>query len=247
MRLLWTGGLALMGFGLALWLAFSVHQLESELAAARAALESQRTNQTEAALALAQCRIESAMRDAFRAPETAAPALGSACACAEADCATPGASEAGAAGSTRSNEPASDEQRQAAVRAYLERRVAAADPDGEMDDATRRTALELLTRIRALRSRTRAAGEERDEHAQAADLSQAEDEFTRVTGEGVGEFLARIAEPAPARPRRPGEEPPLLEGAERKRFADEVSRLLGVAEPGSVEVLQRGAWRDEDE
>jgi len=251
MRSRGTLALAALAFvlvGVAGWLLLSVERLEGDLALAQAALAEARSSQTEAALELARCRVERAVRDALEgvaAPGSASPATD--CDCPAPDC--PG--EAALEPARAEPDTWADDER---VRAHLARRIAAVDPDGEMDEATRRTAVDLLAQLRALRAKAPETGGEEGEGEDAAryadslresERRRVEEEFADLTGESVGEFLARIAEPSPERARRPGEAEPLLDGAARKRFADEVTRMLGVAEPGSVEVLEGGEWRSE--
>lgn len=241
----WTVGVALaaaaLAVGLAGWLAVSLVRLEQELAATRAALAAERAEETEAALSLAQCRIESALRDALQVPGSEALVVDpTACEC-DPEVVCEMGSLAEEEGEPDESTPAAG--RDAALRAYLEARVARAGD--ELDEATQREVVELLFRVRKLRQNASGTTAPDEARTQALELSVAEEEFTRLTGEGVGEFLNRVAEPVPARSRAASEETPLLDGAERKRFADEVSRMLGVTEPGAVEVLEDGDWRSE--
>ena len=127
----------------------------------------------------------------------------------------------------------SPEEREAYVRAHLERRIAAAFPDEEMDERTREEAVALLVRIRALRGGTAAA-----EPGRPDALGDAEEAFIELTGMGVGEFLARAHTRQPVRD--PGSEQAarLLQEAPAKRFASELDRMLGIAEPGAAEALE---------
>lgn len=140
--------------------------------------------------------------------------------------------------------PPSEEK--AVFRTYLEGRYDRAADELGLDPRDREVVIDLLEKIRELR-----AG--RGDAAPGTDaFADAQYEFIERTGMSVGEFLMALetAQPprpgAPALPLRPGQARPPSEGAERKYFQDELSRQLGVKEPGSVERLdEHGEWTGE--
>lgn len=127
------------------------------------------------------------------------------------------------------------EEREAYVRAHLEERLTQAFLAGQLSEDQRHGALMLLMRIRSLR----ASGASGDEFVRA------QQELVDLTGMGVGELLEEL-ELSASRSHRPDAVPPIREGELRKRFADETSRRLGIAEPGSVERYEDGVWRGEE-
>ncbi len=124
-------------------------------------------------------------------------------------------------------------ERSAWLRSQLDRRLEEAWLEGEIGDAERHRAIDLLMQIRELRRSGGAGGSE---------VIRAQEEFIDLTGVGVGEFLERL-DPSVRRSRRPEEALVVQEGETRKRFQDEVSRRLGIVEPGSVERLRDGEWQ----
>ncbi len=140
----------------------------------------------------------------------------------------------------------SSEQRSAYVREHLEEKLATAFEPGDMDEATRAEVLDLLLEIRELHAE--GEGAPLDDPAVSASrdaLVGAQERLTELTGLGVGELLRTLDAGSPGRSLRPEEGGAELEGEERKRFADEASRMLGVTQPGSVEVLRDGEWVEE--
>jgi len=73
----------------------------------------------------------------------------------------------------------------------------------------------------------------------------AQQELIDLTGMGVGELLETI-EVSASSSKRPEQAAPIEEGELRKRFPDETSRRLGIAEPGVVERNRDGAWEVDD-
>ncbi len=132
--------------------------------------------------------------------------------------------------------------RETYARDLLTTQIDEAFADEPMAPAQRQRVVELLLHVRELRGENR-GGNMRDA------LIDAETEFLEETGMAVGEFLDTIAPRAPARPidvssGTVAEQP----GDERKRFPDELSRRLGVTEPGSREVLaEDGTWQPTEE
>ncbi len=217
--------LAAAALGVALYAAWAAHRLEARIAG----LE----------LAAAPAPAGSAARppaapSPLDAPPEAAPVP------------TPESTlrERAAGGALRRPPPASplgEDAREAFVRALLAQQVAESFPDERMDEATREQVVEILTRVRALRSvPAEADGASPEELADA--LRDAELDLIELTGMGVGELLVELEGPE-RRVLRPHEAHGVDEGELRKRFADELSRRLGVTEPGSVEVYEDGEWR----
>jgi hypothetical protein len=138
--------------------------------------------------------------------------------------------------------PPSLQERERSVREHLRARLEASIPDEEMDGARRERALDILMRIRDLR--TRAIGSGRNDAAAVRDpLQAAQRELIELTGMGAAELLHRLRSPDPEVSRAPEEAAAIADGAVRKRFADELAVALGITEPGSVEVLQDGEWQ----
>jgi hypothetical protein len=225
-------GLLLIGlFAAALvYVGLSHQRLERRLERGEAALERALSQQRSIAQALRECE---ATRGTAAGPSRAQPAPDEACDCAAApEC--PDAVELLV--TPEGSLLKSPEEREAYVRAHLERRIAAAFPEESMDERTREEAVELLVRIRALRAQR--GGAETSGRGRPDALGDAEGEFIDLTGMGVGEFLAQInAREAARSPGSQAAERP-LEGEEVKRFADEADRLLGISEPGSVEIFE---------
>lgn len=135
------------------------------------------------------------------------------------------------------------------ARQHLDRRVAAAFPEqqqGGMSAEQRHDVVRLLMEFRELRQAQLAGGVNDAGGAVLRDeLFHKQAQFSQLTGLGIGEFLSAIAapEPAVATDVLVAEAPAV--GEERKRFADETARALGIAEPGSRKVLDdHGRWRE---
>ena len=129
----------------------------------------------------------------------------------------------------------SSREREEFVRAHLAERLDKAFFDGQLEEDQRHAALDLLMTIRALRI----SGQSPEE------LRLAQQELIDLTGMGVGELLETI-EVSASSSKRPEQAVPIEEGELRKRFPDETSRRLGIAEPGVVERNRDGAWEVDD-
>ena len=205
---------------------YAEHSGRARVEEARLALDTSRERERALAGELAACRSEARHGRA---------ASGSA----SCDCPDP----APCAGDADVDAAAPAEERADRVRALLEKKVSAAFSDEEMDAQTRARAVDLLVRVRELRSAAKAGGLDDDTPPEVRDeLQEAQVEFMELTGLGVAEFLSMLERDSNAA-RRPEEALPLQEGEERKRFADESDVELGVVEPGSVEVLEDGEWK----
>jgi hypothetical protein len=139
-----------------------------------------------------------------------------------------------------------DEKRGAVVRSHLERQIRSAFEDGELDERAQSRAVDLLMRIRALRSLQ--GGRDLDESTpdeRRDELVDTQRELQSLTGMGVGEFLRRIDVAAEGRSVVPDQAPEIMPGEERKRFADEAARTLGIVAPGSKEIFEDGEWKSE--
>ena len=138
---------------------------------------------------------------------------------------------------------ASPEARTAYFRSHLERRMEASFPPDRFDAATREAIVDLLVEIRALRtSETRVAVNDPRPSVERDAMIQAQEELSALTGMGVGELLHELDGGEAGTSTTPRQAVPPLDGEERKRFPDEIARILGVTEPGSVEVMQDGEW-----
>ncbi len=138
-------------------------------------------------------------------------------------------------------------EREAAVRAHLFERLAAAFPDDRLSPDEQREAVDLLMEIRALRALQRGHGLDARMPPDRRDaLLDAQYELEALTGMGVSELLLAMDAEASRRIQRPGDAAPPIDGATRKRFADEAARILGIAEPGSVERLDGDRWVEDD-
>jgi len=209
--------------------------LRSRLAESRSQLEEVRRERDAASAQLGRCEAQQAAlgpdRSACECPEMACPDWPE----------SPGASPA----ATGRELADASEARTQRTRELFDRKLEAAYGSegalGRLDAPTRRAVVDRLMEIRSLRSRSvdpelDPVGAERS----AVALHDAEQSVFELTGLGVGELLHELE-------RRPGpREPPpegFEEGAVRKRFADEISRQLGIAEPGTVEVLEGDDWK----
>jgi len=130
----------------------------------------------------------------------------------------------------------------------LDSRIAAVfpeqGPDG-MQAEQRQAVVRLLMEFRELRQAEIAQGDSASTDTALRDeLFHKQGQFNEMTGMGIAEFLNAIdvSEPAVASDVMVASEP--AAGDERKRFADETARLLGISEPGSHEVLDdQGRWQ----
>ena len=76
-------------------------------------------------------------------------------------------------------------------------------------------------------------------------MIRGQEQFIETTGMGVGEFLVELDDSV-ERSRQPQEALEIQDGDERKRFADELARQLGIVEAGEVERFEDGEWRHQD-
>lgn len=134
------------------------------------------------------------------------------------------------------------------ARQRLDRQIAAAFPEQHADGMgkeERQEVVRLLMEFRELRQAQIAQGESGAADPSLRDeLFHKQGQFSQLTGMGIGEFLTAIAASEPRVATDILVANPPGAGEERKRFADETARRLGITEPGSREVLDdQGRWQ----
>jgi hypothetical protein len=235
--------LAAVAIAVTLFAVHRVRTLESRLAARELALEQALTEQRALGAILEDCQERSRAVDSQGSAPGQGPAHDVAAGRPELERCPKIREVLIAPDGTRLQTP---EQRDAYFREYLEARMAKAFPDDAMDETTRSAVVDLLARIRELRSKQGGRGLGKSAASEQTDaLYELQLEFEDVTGMGVGEFLESIEPRESPRVLRPEQATGVTEGEVRKRFADEISRQLGITESGSVEVYEDGTWRHE--
>lgn len=126
-------------------------------------------------------------------------------------------------------DPVEDTAATERLREHLERRLEVALPPDVYDEAVRERALELMLEIRE--------ATEADAAGVGSPGAEAQRELVELTGQSVGQLLEAMRAPESRRVLRPHESEAALPGEVRRRFVDELSRELGVATPGEVEVV----------
>jgi hypothetical protein len=161
------------------------------------------------------------------------------------DCSEPAGDLADALVAPDGQRLASPEDRDAYLREYLQRRIDRTFPDEAMDEWQRRRIVDVMVRIRAL-VEARARGDDPDQTDETLrdELDGLQEELRDLSGMGPAELLDAAGAREAPRALRPHEAEAIPEGEERKRFADEISRRLGVARPGAREVFEAGEWHE---